>query len=186
MWKEQYSSTLDRNGVFTEHKQNRPEFVHDAMELWGDVVYRFALSQIRSREDAEDLVQDVFLTLLLEEKEFNDQEHVKAWLLRTAINRCKNFKRSRSVRGCSLPLDESVSTDSLTFPGSDEGLVMDQLRQVLSSLPDKQRIAVHLHYIEGYKIFEIARIVGCTPVAARARLYRGRRSIEKALGDDSL
>ncbi len=73
----------------------RPDaFLEDAMHRWGDTVLRLALSQLRDASDAEDVFQDVFVRLLKDRTAFNDDEHLKAWLLRVTINRCRDIGRS--------------------------------------------------------------------------------------------
>ena len=73
----------------------RPDaFLEDAMPRWGDTVLRLALSQLRDASDAEDVFQDVFVRLLKDRTAFNDDEHLKAWLLRVTINRCRDIGRS--------------------------------------------------------------------------------------------
>lgn len=74
------------------------EFLEHAMRTWGDMVLRLALSQLRNATDAEDVFQVAFLRLLKDTTPFNDDEHVKAWLLRVTINRCRDVGRSRSKR----------------------------------------------------------------------------------------
>ena len=69
-------------------------FLKQAMADWGDAVYRLALGQTRSRADAEDVYQDVFLRLLDSGTAFESPEHLKAWLLRVTVNRCRDLARS--------------------------------------------------------------------------------------------
>lgn len=61
-------------------------FLEDAMERYGDAVYRLALCRLGSRADAEDVYQDVFLRLLRDTTAFRDGEHLKAWLLRVTLH----------------------------------------------------------------------------------------------------
>ena len=62
-------------------------FIRQAMAAWGGSVWRLALAQTGSKEDAEDVYQDVFLRLAQNTTEFSGQEHLKAWLLRVAVKR---------------------------------------------------------------------------------------------------
>ena len=69
-------------------------FMEQAMSDHGSAVYRLALNQTRSPQDAEDVAQDVFLRLLNDRTNFVDGEHLKAWLLRVTVNRCHELRRS--------------------------------------------------------------------------------------------
>ena len=69
-------------------------FLAAAMEDCGDAVYRLALCRLGSRADAEDVYQEVFLRLLRDTTDFSDAEHLKAWLLRVAMQRCTDLRRS--------------------------------------------------------------------------------------------
>ncbi len=73
------------------------------MRTWGSTVYRLALNQTQSPHDAEDICQDVFLRLLKDATAFKDDEHLKAWLLCVAINRCRDLHRSAWKRRPNSP-----------------------------------------------------------------------------------
>ena len=68
-------------------------FLLEAMDAWGDVVYRVALAQTGSPSDADDVFQDVFMRLLENDTAFESDEHLKAWLLRVTVNRCRDLAR---------------------------------------------------------------------------------------------
>lgn len=146
-------------------------FLKRAMDLWGDTVYRVALAQTGSPSDADDVYQDVFLRLLKDRTPFKSDEHVKAWLLRVTINRCHDLARSSWNRR-TTPLD----TQHMQVEAPD-GFRSD-IWEVVGALPPDQRIAVHLHYVEGYSTDEIARIVGCQPATVRTRLHRARERLK--------
>lgn len=151
-------------------------FLGDAMDACGDAVYRLALCHLQNAEDAEDVFQDVFL-LLLKEKDarYWEPEHLKAWLLRVAINRCHNTARSRR-RKQTLSLDEVPELSSELTEGDNE------LWEALGHLPEKYREVVVLHYVEGYKTEEIAELVECSDSTVRSRLCRGRQKLKEMIG----
>ena len=70
------------------------EEIEQAMRRHGSAVYVVALAQTRSREDAQDVAQDVFVSLLICGKSFRDDDHLRAWLLRATVNRCADVYRS--------------------------------------------------------------------------------------------
>ena len=70
-----------------------------AVMRYKDTVYGIAVTQLRSRQDADDAFQEVFMTYLTKAPEFSSDEHEKAWLIRTAVNICRRYRRGcRSKR----------------------------------------------------------------------------------------
>ena len=69
-------------------------FLRRAMRDHGASVLRLALAQTGSRADAEDVYQDVFVALACSDTEFADADHLRAWLLRATLNRCRDLARS--------------------------------------------------------------------------------------------
>ena len=120
-------------------KQMRSDaFLAAAMEACGDAVYRLALCRLGSRADAEDVYQETFLRLLRDDTEFADAEHLKAWLLRVALSRCADLRRSAWFKR-TAPLEAAPDA------ASPEQEMHDELRQAVRALPDDQRTVVWLH-----------------------------------------
>ena len=146
------------------------------MHRWGDTVLRLALSQLRDASDAEDVFQDVFVRLLKDRTAFNDDEHLKAWLLRVTINRCRDIGRSGWKRR-NEPLAERHAALAVEAPD----LLESDIWNAIGTLPPDLRAVVHLHYVEGYSTDEAAALVGCRPSTARTRLHRARKHLKAAL-----
>ena len=144
-----------------------------AMAEYGDTVYRLALCRTQSIPDAEDVYQDVFLALLRQQAEGWEAGRMKAWLIRTTLNRCHDLHRFR-LRRPVLPLDEA-----LTCP-VDEAAA--ELWEAVGVLPEKLRTAVHLYYAEGYQAEEIAAMLGVPAATIRTRLRRAREKLKSVLG----
>lgn len=138
-----------------------------------------ALSQTCSHQDAQDVAQDVFLRLLTSPVEFEDGEHLKAWLLRATINRCRELHRSwwkRRVQGAS-DAEAFVNASALADSSPTEEAALRAVErhpiwQALRKLPEQLRATVTLHYIEGISCAQIARIMECRPATVRTRLRR--------------
>lgn len=150
-------------------------FLRNAMEAHGGAVYRLALCRLQNAADAEDVYQDVFLRLLGEADRDWDGEHLKAWLLRAALNRCADVQRWR-VRRPVLSLDE---VPELARPMDSEAA---ELWEAVSHLPERERTAVHLHYAEGYRTEEIAALLRVPAATVRTRLRRARLRLKDLLG----
>ncbi|MEA4972472.1 MAG: RNA polymerase sigma factor [Candidatus Metalachnospira sp.] len=151
-------------------------FLSNAMDLHGNAVYRVALCRLQNVADAEDIFQDVFLSLLKEKNVENwNPEHLKAWLLRVTINTCHNMARN-IIRRQTLSLDEIPELTSEVTESDNE------LWEALGCLPAKYRIVVLLYYVEGYKTEEIAKIMECPDATVRSRLHRGRQKLKEMIG----
>ena len=171
---------MRRRNQSADERPLRPDaFIRQAMGAWGGSVWRLALAQTGSKEDAEDVYQDVFLRLAQSATEFSSQEHLKAWLLRVAVNRCHDVARLRSRR-------PAVPLDSMPFEPSDAGpLSPDEVRalwEAVGELPASMRVVIHLYYPEGYSGKEIAGLLGLEPSTVRTRLQRARAQLKISLG----
>ena len=140
-----------------------------------DAVYRICYVYLRSRADAEDAVQSVFLRYLQKQPEFRDENHERGWLLLTAKNICRDMLRSwwRHRVG----LDELPEP---AVPMRDEE--PSELTESLLALPEKYRITLYLYYWEGYPAREVAALLGCRESTVRTRLQRGREMLKNDLG----
>lgn len=139
-----------------------------AFEHYTDTVYRVAVHNTRDARDAEDVTQEVFEKLLLCRKPFQNEEHLRAWLIRVTLNLCKNLRRGRR---------EVALTEDLPAPEGTDGSVLDEVRR----LPERYRNAIYLHYFEGYTAAEIAEMMGGTVNTALSRLRRGREELRKRM-----
>lgn len=148
--------------------------VAQAIEKFGDSLMRVAFTYTKNMDDAQDMVQEAFLRYIRKAPVFESQEHEKAWLLRVVVNICKNHVNSAYKKGYT-PLDETLATNDTYSSG---------LWEVVSTLPEKYRIVIHLFYYEGYSQKEIAKIIGRTESAVSTRLQRGRELLRIKLGDD--
>lgn len=148
------------------------------IEKYKDHVYATAFSVCKNREDSDDIVQDTFIQYFRNgRKEFESEEHIRAWLLRVAINKSKNLCRSfwRTKR---IPFEDYMT--ELSFNSSES---VDVFRAVMN-LPVKYRIICHLFYYEGYKIKEIAEMMSVNENTVKTRLARGRKQLKEQLKEE--
>ena len=149
--------------------------LRNAMRAHGDTVFRLALCRMQNTADAEDVYQDVFLSLLRQSEQNWEEGHLKAWLIRTTLNRCADLHSFR-LRRPALSLEEVREV---------AGAVEEPRAEVweaVARLPEKLRIPVHLHYGEGYSTEEIAAMTGVPAATVRTRLHRARERLKDLLG----
>ena len=151
--------------------------VERIVEQYGDMLYRICIIMLCAQADAEDAVQETIIAYFRKAPEFRSAEHEKAWLITVARNKCRSMQRFRKNH----PM---ISCEEL------ETIVQDEesthMIEVLMQLPEKYRIALTLHYIEGYKVDEIAKMIGRTPSAVKMRLSKGRELLEKKYKEEYL
>ena len=143
-------------------------------ETYRDRLFAAAFQVCGNAADAEDAAQEALLRYHISEKQFESEQHIRAWLLRVAINCAKNVSRSFFRRN-TVPLEDYM--DSLEF---DSGESREIFREVMN-LPETYRLVIHLYYYEDYTVREIGRILGLTESNVKVRLSRGRQLLKKAL-----
>lgn len=156
-------------------------FMEHAIERHRGAVLRLALARTRNAADAQDVAQDVFIKLLRSTTRFHDDDHLHAWLLRATHDSCVDLHRQAWRRRVETREDMAVVVDRETWDPTIEEVVNHPVWTAMERLPDKLRCALHLHYVEGYGIAEVADILGCTEAAARTRLHRGRKKLTAEL-----
>ena len=139
---------------------------------YSDMLFRIAVSMLRSSDDAEDAVQNAFCRYLDKVPEFRDREHEKAWLIRVTVNQCKDLMRRRKLRTW-LPIDALV--DVGVRPKSTPAL------DAVSELPEKYKAVVILYHLEEMSIDEIASALSLSPSAVKMRLSRAREMMREIL-----
>ncbi len=149
----------------------------DVMQIctkYGDRLYAAAFNICRQRQDAEDAVQEALLRYFRSEKEFESEEHVKAWLIRVTVNVAKSMRTSFWHKN-------RVAYEDYMEEIPFENEADRDLMQVVLSLPDQYRIIVHLYYYEGYKTCEIAKILQLSENTVKTRLVKSRKILRKEL-----
>ena len=126
--------------------------VQELIERYQNNLFVAAFQICKNQEDAEDIVQDTFIQYHTTKKEYESEEHIRAWLLRVAINKAKNVNLTFWRRN-KQPLEDYIET--LTFETEGAG----ELFEAVLGLPEKYRIVIHLFYYEEYSVQEIAKVL---------------------------
>ena len=146
----------------------KQEYIEQLIEEYGDMVFRLAISRVKSKEEAEDIFQEVFIKIYEKMPEFVSKEHEKYWIIRVTINLSKNILKSSWHRKI-MPLDKEI-----TFEDKEE---RDVYFEVLR-LPLKYRTILQLYYYENFKIEEIAEILKINSNTVKTRLRRAREKLK--------
>lgn len=139
----------------------------EAFKKHSDMVYRLAVARVKNKYDADDVLQEVFLRFIKAKDKVENEEHLKALLIRITINCSKSMMTSSWFKRTE-PLSES-------FGVSDK--YSDTLDAVMR-LPQKYRTVIHLHYYMGYSVDEIAGILKTKPSTVKSQLHRARQKLK--------
>ena len=149
------------------------EAVLRLFDTYADDAFRLAYSYLGSRPDAEDVVQDVFVKLIRSDITITKGKE-KSYILTMTANKCRDFLKSADVV-FKAPFDDAVEAGSDIEIDEEDS----EIYEAVSELPDKLRVAIHLHYYEGYSLNEIAKILDIAPSAVSMRLTRAKEILRK-------
>ena len=162
---------ISRSDFFIEITNEK---IFSAVDKYSTLLFRISFFHVKSKMDAEDIVQETFLALKEKSPDIASEEHLKAWLIKVAINKCKNLRKSSAWRK-NVPLDESI----IHRYNFDEGNI--EITECLYKLKPLDRDIIFLHYYEGFSAKEVGKIVGKREEAVFKRLERGREKLKKFL-----
>jgi RNA polymerase sigma factor (sigma-70 family) len=141
-----------------------------------DTVYRVCFMYMKNKPDTEDMVQNTFIRLMKDKTVFESAEHEKAWLIRTAVNLCKDHFRHW--------WSKTVGIDHASEIAVEQPFDTDSNLEAVMALPSKYRTAVYLYYYEGYSTAEIAKLLKKSPSTVRGYLHNGRKLLKMEMEGD--
>lgn len=150
--------------------------ISEIYERHVDMIYLVCSAYMKNPADTEDMTQDTFINLMKWTGEFQSAEHEKAWLLRTAINLCKNNLLHWWRKRADIAEHENLQ--------SENPFVIDETLQAIMDLPNRYKSVILLHYYEGYKTDEIAEILKKPSSTIRNHLREARKILKGVLENE--
>jgi RNA polymerase sigma-70 factor (ECF subfamily) len=164
----------------------------ELIRRYRDRVFLVVYSYVRDREEAQDITQETFLSMLEGLPHFREQARFFTWLHRIAVHRCIDWGRQRARRPRPLSLDDLREASGVepadpraTACPFEVVMARELRRQIytaITAVPEPFRKVVVLSDLEGLPAAEIARIMQCPVNTVKTRLHRGRLLIRKRLG----
>lgn len=151
--------------------------VDEIFEKYGDRIFSAAFSVCRNRADADDVVQHTLIRYYSWNKEFESEQHLRAWLLRVAINRARDIAASFWRRNA---VEWEEYMENLAFEEPEDS----RLFEAVMKLPEKYRTVIHLFYYEDYAVQEIADILRRPGGTVKSQLNRGKKLLKKMLQEE--
>lgn len=147
----------------------------EVVQNYQKTVASVCVMHIQSYADAQDCFQNTFIKLYQKSPDFKDENHLKAWLIRVAINECNTLRRQYKK---TAELTQQTD-DVIEFPTN-----KTDISWALVKLEPKYRDVLYLRYCEQYTSGEIAQILGQNPNTVRTLLKRGKEKLKRIYGGD--
>jgi RNA polymerase sigma-70 factor (ECF subfamily) len=160
--------------LLAEKELEVSQSIEEIYERHVSMIYRVSFSYVKNTADAEDISSEVFAKLIRAGVKFKSAEHEKAWLLRTAINLCKN--NLKHWRRKNENIDDYINLHNKNHE--------DETLQAVMELPERYKYAVYLYYYEGYSSEEIARMLKKPRSTVLNHLHEARKILKGVLGNE--
>ena len=147
----------------------------EVVRTYSDMVYKIAFRYVRDPDDAEDVYSETFLAYFKKEREFESEEHRKAWLIRVAINAAKTLLSKRSYT-------EEVNEEILRAEDNSLDTVESlDLKEAIMRLPEHQREVITLFYLQGLSIEQTASVLDKNKNTVSVTLMRAKEALRRYL-----
>lgn len=143
--------------------------------LYVAAMYNVAMRMSGNREDAEDIVQDSFVSAFKNLNGFNYESSFGAWLKRIVVNKSINQLKAKQV--LLVPLDNHESYLHIEEPRSEETVDIEKVKSGIEDLPVGYKQIITLYLIEGYDHNEISEILGISPSTSKSQYHRAKRRL---------
>lgn len=174
---------------------NDPHGYEILIETYADLVFRAAYRIVQNEQDAEDVMQETFVSVYKKVADFRGDSKLSSWLYRIASNAALDLVRAKKRKTdkdivLTNPNDEEDS-DPLDLPDEntllpEDALLqeesLDKVKEALAEMPPKLREAYLLYMLEGYSMSEIAEMLEIKLSAAKVRVHRARQFMNKYFG----
>lgn len=155
-------------------KMTELEF-EEKYQIYSQTIFNIAYGYTKNVQDSEDIVQNVFVKLILNQKVFKTSNDEKYWLVRVCINECINFVKSTHKK--KIVLNDEIVLSSPNHQEESSG----EITYYVSLLPEKYKIPIILYYYDNFKVNEISEYLGISEAAVRKRLERARDIIKEKM-----
>lgn len=153
---------------------------YDLYQKYVQAMYNVVVRMINHAEDAEDVIQEVFVKVFRNLHTFQGESTLGAWIKKITVNTTLNFIR-KEKRNNSVELAEGTDIPDVIEEIDTTRYTMTQIHHAIKQLPERCRVVLSLFLIEGYQHQEIAQILGVTTSTSKTQYRRGRQLLQEIL-----
>jgi RNA polymerase sigma factor (sigma-70 family) len=183
---------LEEKEIIIRLKKNDENAFLILVDLFSKKVYNTCIGMLQNMEDAEDVTQEIFITIHLNIKEFKEESSLSTWIYRISVNKCLEFIRKKNRKKRSGIFKSIFSSDGERAIENHSDFIHPGIQlenqerskvlfKAIDLLPEQQRTAFILHKIEQVSYNEIAEIMELSLSAVESLLFRGKQNLKKHL-----
>ncbi len=178
----------EEDEIISRCQQGDQEALKEIFDKYHKKVYRIAYGVVRQREEALDVVQEVFIKLFRSIKNFKGRSHFYTYLYRMVMNTAIDHKRKAGKQFMSSLDEEGSFEPSEEVEKGPERILLqkeleERVRLAMDKLPDEQKAALIFRDVEGLSYQEMAEAMGCSIGTVMSRLHYGRKRMQESLKD---
>ena len=185
---------LDDQSFIALAKKNKDRAFSQLVEAYTGLVFNACLNTVRNREDAEDVVQEVFTAAYLSLEKFEGKSKLSTWLYSIALNKSKEFLRSKTRKKrfgifTVLEKEDSHFVPEGTINYEHPGVQLENKEraavffEAIDKLAENQKTAYTLHKVEGVSYAEIAEIMETSVSSVESLMFRAKKRLKELLSD---
>lgn len=148
-------------------------------QLYADVLFGVCLKYSRNYQDAEDTLQDSFLTIFAKIKQYKNKGSFEGWLKRITINTALEKYRKKSPLQIVKEVSETDEIIDIDFDNKE--LDINFLLNLIQQLPDRYRLVFNLYVLDNYSHKEISKMLAISEGTSKSNLYRAKQILKKQL-----
>lgn len=145
------------------------EMFNKKYDKYSALIYRLAFQYTLNKATAEDITQDVFIKLFVNNKRFANDEHEKAWIIRVTINHCKNILKSKNNNHLQL-----LDTEHIDEHFENRSIEKIDIQQSIKDLSQNERTIILLYYYEDLTTKQISKYLKMNENTVKSHLKRAK------------
>jgi len=161
---------------------NEPKAQEEIYRLFAGKLFALCLKYSRDRQEAEDNLQDGFITIFNKVGQFKNKGSFEGWMKRIVINTALQKYRNKSV--LNLVNEENIAEEA-SVEVEEEEVSLDYLLSVIQKLPNQYRLVFNLYVLDGYSHKEVAKTLNISEGTSKSNLSRARGILRKQIESDN-
>ncbi len=161
-------------------KRGKRDAQFQLYNLYAKAMFNVCLRMLNSREDAEDMLQNVFSEVFVNLNRFRYESSIGAWIKRITVNRCINFLKKKKIQWVTME-EQQIPVQETTVRFETQDLSVEKIKRAIPLLPDGYRLVFTLYLLEGYDHREISEILSISEATSKSQLNRAKKRLKKLI-----